>query len=222
MENNMSGRKLKQKAVTKKRKKVCPCCGRKLWLRDFYRNSDGSVSSWCKDCTKQNKRDWYQKNHKVPDGIRHDSSGRLIEHKGLSRTIYWNKRMLDDLKRLYATTKNEDLADILDVSMRTVIRKARELGLQKDTEWQHGNTMHHLKMMQLENKIHGIKSSFLKGVRHSPDTEFKPGHQETQEVKSKRIASLKEWYRKHPFAAKEKGLKASQTRRSNKNKIIEV
>ena len=27
---------------------------------------------------------------------------------------------------------------------------------------------------------------------------------------------------KDPFAAKEKGLKASQTRRSNKNKIIEV
>ena len=105
--------------------------------------------------------------------------------------------------------------------MRTVIRKAREFGLQKDPVWQHGNTMRNLKMMQLENKIHGIKSIFKKGMRHSPDTEFKPGHQETQEVKSKRIASLKEWYRKHPFAAKEKGLKASQTRRS-KSKIIKI
>lgn len=208
---------MKNKTVTKKRKKVCPCCGRKLWLRDFYRNSDSSVSSWCKDCTKQNKRDWYQKNHKVPDGIRHDSSGRLIEHNGLSRKIYWNKRMLDDLKRLYATTKNEDLADILGVSMRTVIRKARELGLQKDPEWQHGNTMRNLKMMQLENKLYGIKSPFKKGMHYSPDTEFKPGHQESPEIKAKRIERMKEYYRKHPFAAKKKAAKALETRKLNSN-----
>ena len=182
--------------VAKKRKKVCPCCGQKLWLRDFYRNSDGSLSSWCKECQKKNKRNWYQKTRKVPDGIRHD--------------------LLDDLKRLYATTKNEDLVDILGVSHRTVIRKARELGLQKDPEWQHGNTMRHLKMMQLENKLYGIKSPFKKGMHYSPDTEFKPGHQESPEVKTRRIASVKEWYRKHPFAAKERGAKASETRRQRK------
>ena len=200
----------------KRRKKVCPCCGQKLWLRDFYRYSNGTHSSWCKECMKQNKRDWYQKNHKVPDGIRHDSSGRLIDHNGLSRKIYWNKRMLDDLKRLYAKTQNKDLADILSVSMRTVIRKARELGLQKDPEWQHGNTMRHLKMMQLENMVHGIKSPFQKGMHYSPETEFKPGHQESHEVKAKRIASMKEWYRKHPFAARERGLKSSETKRLKK------
>ena len=213
----MKNMMMKNKTVTKKRKKVCPCCGRKLWLRDFYRNSDGSVSSWCKDCTKRNKKEWYHKNRKVPDGIRHDSSGRLIEHKGLSRKIFWSKQMLDDLRRLYATTKNEDLADILGVSMRTVIRKARELGLQKDPVWQHGNTMRHLKMMQLENMVHGIKSPFQKGVHYSPETEFKPGHQESHEVKAKRIASVKEWYRKHPFAAKKKAAKALETRKLNSN-----
>lgn len=210
---------MKNKTVTKKRKKVCPCCGRKLWLRDFYRNSDGSLSSWCKECQKQNKRNWYQKTRKVPDGIRHDSSGRLIDHKGLSRRIFWSKQMLDDLKRLYATTKNEDLVDILGVSQRTVIRKARELGLQKDPEWQHGNTMRHLKMMQLENKVHGIKSPFKKGMHYSPDTEFKPGHQESPEIKAIRIERVKEYYRKHPFAARERGVKASETRKAKTLKI---
>ena len=189
----------------KKRKKVCPCCGQRLWLRDYYRNSDGSFSSWCKECTKRGKREEYNKTRKVPDGIRQNSSGRLIEHRGYSSRIYWNKRMLDDLKRLYAVTKNEDLVDILGVSLRTLIRKARELGLQKDPEWQHGNTMLHLKMMQLENMVHGIKSPFKKGVHYCPEKEFKPGHQESPEVKVKRIASLKEYYKRHPFAAKERG-----------------
>lgn len=125
--------------------------------------------------------------------------------------------MLDDLKRLYATTKNEDLVDILGVSQRTVIRKARELGLQKDPEWQHGNTMRNLKMMQLENKVHGIKSPFKKGMHYSPDTEFKPGHQESPEIKAIRIERVKEYYRKHPFAARERGVKASETRKLNSN-----
>ena len=125
--------------------------------------------------------------------------------------------MLDDLKRLYATTKNEDLVDILGVSQRTVIRKARELGLQKDPEWQHGNTMRNLKMMQLENKVHGIKSPFKKGMHYSPDTEFKPGHQESPEIKAIRIASIKEWYKKHPLAAKKKAAKALETRKLKSN-----
>lgn len=204
------------KAASKKRKKVCPRCGKKLWLRDFYRNGDGSLSSWCKECQKRNKRDYYHKNRKVPDGIRHDTKGRLYEHKGLSRKIYWNRRMLDDLIRLYATTKNEDLADIFGVSQRTVIRKARELGLQKDPLWQHDNSIRHLKIAQLENMVHGVKSPFQKGVHYSPETEFRPGHQESQEVKEKRIASVKRWYRKHPFAAKERAVKASETRKANR------
>ena len=43
--------------------------------------------------------------------------------------------MLSDLKRHYATTKNKDLTDLLGVSMRTINRKAKELGLEKDKAW---------------------------------------------------------------------------------------
>ena len=64
----------------KHRKKVCTHCGRKLWLREFYVSKRGWTASWCKDCTKANKRDWYARTRKVPDGLRHDSeTGRITE-----------------------------------------------------------------------------------------------------------------------------------------------
>ena len=198
----------------KRRKKVCSHCGRKLWLKDFYHYSNGTLSSWCKECQKQNKRDWYNKTRKVPDGIRIDpNTGRKIEHRGLARRIFWDRRMLDDLKRLYATTKNEDLVDIIGVSQRTLIRKARELGLEKDAAWQHNNVMRHQKMATFESRRLGYPGHFKKGEHICPENEFKPGHTESEEIKSKRIASMKKWYRNHPFAAKERGKKISETKR---------
>ena len=197
-----------------KRKKVCPHCGRKLWLKDFYHYSNGTLSSWCKECQKQNKRDWYNKTRKVPDGIRIDPvTGRKIEHRGLARRIFWDRRMLDDLKRLFATTKNEDLVDIIGVSLRTLIRKARELGLEKNAEWQHNNVMRHQKMASFEARRLGYPGHFKKGEHICPENEFKPGHIESEETKSKRVASMKKWYIKHPFAAKERGKKISETKR---------
>lgn len=203
---------------TQRRKKVCSHCGRKLWLHDFYViRKTGSHSSWCKECEKQYKREWYEKNHRVPDGIMQDpKTGRLYEHKGLSRRIFWNRRMVDDLTRLYATTKNEDLVDIIGVSMRTLIRKARELGLEKNRDWQHTNTMRSLKMANLTNAIKGVKTPFKKGVHYYPQNEFKPGHKESEETKEKRVASYKEWCRKHPVELKERARKASETRKRNK------
>lgn len=43
--------------------------------------------------------------------------------------------MLDFLKANYATTLNEELAGCLGVSVRTLVRKAREIGLEKDQSW---------------------------------------------------------------------------------------
>lgn len=43
--------------------------------------------------------------------------------------------MLSDLKRHYPTTKNKELAELLGVSERTLVRKARELGIGKNPEW---------------------------------------------------------------------------------------
>ena len=117
----------------KVRKKVCYKCGRKLWLRDFYKRSDGTYSTPCKECQRKQKKDWYDANRKKPDGVFYDfETGRMMEHQGARKRIFWNENMLSVLKRYFPNTKNEEVAEMCGVSLRTVIRKARELGLQKD------------------------------------------------------------------------------------------
>lgn len=61
--------------------------------------------------------------------------GRLMEIDGRARRIYWSGDMLSLLRREFPTTINEELAGMLGVSLRTIIRKARELGLTKDPKW---------------------------------------------------------------------------------------
>lgn len=200
--------------TTKKRKKVCTHCGQKLWLRDFYRCKDGTIASWCKECTKANKREWYSKTHKVPDGIRlNPKTGMFIVHQGLAHSIYWNKQMLDNLKRFFPTTKNDDLVDILGVSKRTLIRKARELGIEKDPEWQHTNTMRALKIAQVLNWSRDYPNRPPKGYHFNPEGEFKKGHTQSKEIVEKRTESLRLYYKNNPFEAKKRGKKISETKK---------
>ena len=48
-----------------KRKRVCPHCGRKLWMREFYPLKNGGRSSWCHECVLVYKREQYRKHRKV-------------------------------------------------------------------------------------------------------------------------------------------------------------
>ena len=137
---------------------------------------------------------WYAKNRKKPDGIFLDRrTGRVYEHRGYSKRIYWSRQMVDDLKAMYPNTFNYDLAHILGVSSRTMIRKARELGLEKDREWLTGVYRENVRVACCLNKVHGNKGQFKKGVRSSPDTEFKSGRRKTltDEQETKRRESLK-------------------------------
>lgn len=61
--------------------------------------------------------------------------GRLWCHQHYSTALAWSPQMLSDLRRFFPTTLNQELAEILGVSPRTLIRKARQLGLQKDPTW---------------------------------------------------------------------------------------
>lgn len=137
---------------------------------------------------------WYAKNRKKPDGIFLDrGTGRVYEHRGYSKRIYWSRQMVDDLKAMYPTTLNEDMAHIVGVSVRTMIRKARDLGLEKDREWLTGVYRENVRVACCLNKVHGNKGQFKKGVRSSPDTEFKTGRMKplTDEQEAKRRESLK-------------------------------
>lgn len=81
--------------------------------------------------------------------------------------------MLDDLRRMFPRTKNEDIVDRLGVSMRTMIRKARELGLRKDERWMHAIHQERLRMMKYINMFHRNDGMFKPGQHANPDGEFK-------------------------------------------------
>lgn len=121
----------------------------------------------------QNRR-YYARHGKKPDGIFLDQrTGRVWEHNGYSKRIYWSRQMVDDLKAMYPTTLNEDMAHIVGVSVRTMIRKARELGLRKDADWLLGVWDERRMVAHCVNKVHGNSGQFRKGCHASPATEFK-------------------------------------------------
>lgn len=142
-----------------------------------------------------------------------EKHGRIVVHHGYSVMIHWNRDMLDYLKQHYATTLNKELAGCLGVSVRTMIRKARELGLEKDAGWLRGVYEERRRMAMSAWKRKGNPGGFKKGVRNSPATEFKKGHTESEETKAKRIASLKRWYRMNHEKVMQRALKMAETRR---------
>lgn len=120
------------------------------------------------------RRDWYQRNRKKPEGVFLDQrTGRLYEQHGFSKRIFWSRQMLDDMKAMFPTTLNEEMAHIVGVSVRTMIRKARELGLRKDNEWLLGIWNERRMVAHACNKVKGNSGQFRKGEHASPATEFK-------------------------------------------------
>lgn len=159
--------------MIQRRKKICPKCGRSLWLRDYYRLATGWLSPYCKECTRAAKREEYARNRKVPNRLYQDDRGRLVEHKDCSTKIHWSEYMEQKLKRLFPTTKNEDLAIEFNMSPRTVIRKAREMGLEKDKAWMQAHARKNCQYMRVLNMCSGNSGQFKKGEHASPETEFK-------------------------------------------------
>lgn|GEM_PF-294710 len=178
------------------RKKACPKCGRKLWLRDFYKSRNGVYSSYCKECVKAQKRTWYNENKKVADGVRRNpDTGLLMVKQGISLRIYWSRQMLDEIIRYFPTMINEELAGMLGVSQRTLIRKARELGLEKDKEWLLKKWDEHRMVAHVISKKKGYPGAFRKGEHAHPEGEYKKGHTLTPEQEKRRVEALRS-YRK--------------------------
>lgn len=149
---------------------------------------------------------------KVREGVYfHQAYGRIMEHRGYSTRIFWNRQMLDYLKSNFATMLNEELAACLGVSMRTLIRKARELCLTKDPAWLKAIYEERRLIAQHVNRTKGNPGFFKKGI-HS-EYEFKPGRVPTEEQKRKQSESMKRWYLRHPVEARAKAKKAWETRR---------
>ena len=151
-----------------------------------------------------------------PDGARyHPAYDRIMEHQGYALRIYWSTSMLDYLRKHYPTTLNEELAGCLGVSQRTMIRKARELGLEKDPEWLAAVWDERRKLVHVISKRKGYPGGFKKGERANPAGEFKAGEPRSEEMKRKQGEGMKRWYRLHRNEARAKALKAWETRRAN-------
>ena len=121
-------------------------------------------------------REDYRKRHpiKPPRTFYSDKHGRIVTRDHYATRIFWSKDMIDYLKANYATTLNEDLSDCLGVSPRTMVRKARDLGLQKDRSWLREIWDGRRLMAHVASKKLGYPGSFQKGQHASPATEFKP------------------------------------------------
>ena len=155
-----------------------------------------------------------------PDGVFYDpKKRRLMEHNRYAKRIYWTKDMLDYLRSHFATTFNEELAACIGVSQRTMVRKARELGLHKKPEWLAAVWDEHRMIGQAVCKSKGYPGSFQKGNRANPAGEFKPGHRLTDEQTAKKSDKMRRWYRLHPAEAKAKAMKGWETRRRNRQRL---
>lgn len=107
------------------------------------------------------------------DGVYVGSDGRLYNHQRYKTMIYWSPQMIADMKRYYPTTLNEELAGILNVSQRTLTRKARELGLEKDRSWLREIWEERRLMAQVESKRRGYPGCFKKGNMIGAEYRFK-------------------------------------------------
>lgn len=156
------------------------------------------------------------------DGLYHDPrTGRTMEHRHYATRIYWSAAMTDYLRRHFPTTLNDELAGCLGVSPRTMIRKARELGLQKDPAWLKAVWDERRRMAHAASRHQGGNSGqFRKGEHANPDGEFRPGHRLTDEQRQRQAEAIRRYNRRHPQELKARGAKIWATRRKNIEQTI--
>ena len=92
-----------------------------------------------------------------PDGRKYVKTGTY------GSKIYWDGPMLFHLKKYYPCSPNDEVAELCGVSPRTVVRKARELGLVKDAGYEREKTKRGIMSMQAHNKKHGNSGQFAQG-----------------------------------------------------------
>lgn len=102
----------------------------------------------------------------------------IIEKRPPRRTagIEWTSEMLEAVKNKFPVTFNKELAAELGVSWRTLVRKARELGIEKEPNFLEKRRKTITKMAQSarpENEHKGKKGFVIPG---SEKYRFKAGH----------------------------------------------
>lgn len=112
---------------------------------------------------------------------------------GLKKSSYgivWTPHMITMLKALFAITFNKSLAVCLGVTKRTLIRKARELGLEKEPDFIRKRQKEiNAKISESAKRSTKTSTRFKKGF--VPANTFKPGHVLSPESQARKVASYK-------------------------------
>ena len=119
-------------------------------------------------------------------------------HLGLKKShfgITWTPQMLKLLKDFFPIMFNKPLAAWIGVSERSLIRKARELGLEKRPGFLDDRREDIVELaregLKRAHREGRLKTTFKKGERNNPSGEFKKGHVESPETKARRSAAIK-------------------------------
>ena len=118
------------------------------------------------------------------------------------------------LRRHFPTTLNDELAGCLGVSPRTLVRKTRELGLQKDPQWLSQVWEERRLMAQSASRRSPNSTRFKKGIHYNPAGEFGNRPPLTEEQRKRRIEGVKRWCRMNPGQVKDRAAKVWATRRA--------
>ena len=108
--------------------------------------------------------------------------------------------MLDILRTYYPTMFNKALAAWLKVSIRSLQRKANELGLKKVDDFNQVRAegisellSDALKKAYREGRM---TQGFPKGIRSNPEGEFKPGHKFDEKTEQERKEKIRRTFKK--------------------------
>jgi len=108
--------------------------------------------------------------------------------------------MLNLLRDFFPIMFNRTLAQWLGVSLRTLERKARELGLKKVdnfTQLRADDISRNISDKVKKAYAEGRKTStFKKGVRNNPGGEFKPGFKFSGEIEEKRKENIRRTFKR--------------------------
>ena len=117
-------------------RKTCTKCGQLKFKSEFYKmsNRKNFPDGYDCRCKKFRRKEDRERQRKKPDGL-YSINGRTMQREGRVLRIYWGEEAIKKFKRLFPTTTNEELAIEFLCSERTIIRRARKLGLEKDPEW---------------------------------------------------------------------------------------
>ncbi len=198
----------------KVKEKQCTRCGEMKPLSEFYTykyKGRKYTRGFCRACDLRRRRERYREKH--PGGLTYDKdTGKLWLRKGRGKSLVWTSQMLSDLRRLFPTTKNEELAGILGVGVRTVVRKAREMGLEKDKEWLRTLWKENIRMGHMMSRALGYPGSIKKGEHRNPEGEFKRGRVADEDWRKKLSDGNKRNWMLH---RNERLRKIMETRRRN-------